>query len=83
MKVKRHNRDIAFNPYYTTKDVITILDFQDGKEGYKKFYHGQNSLKFCNGSYLEFVEKSDKLKYLEFYKKYHNITNFYNGAIID
>ena len=83
MKVKKHNREITFNPNYARKDAVVVIDFPDGEEGYKKFYHENNKLKFCNGCYYEFVEETDKIKYEKFYKKYNNMANYYDDLIVD
>ena len=63
--------------------LIKIEDFPEGEEGFKQFYHMNNSLKYCNGSYYKFHDSTDSEKYSEFVKKYNTIENYYNGGIVD
>lgn len=63
--------------------LIRTEDFPEGEEGFKQFYHKNNSLKYCNGSYYKFQDSVDHEKYSEFVKKYNTIENYYNGGIVD
>ncbi len=63
--------------------LIRVEDFPDGEEGFKQFYHKNNSLKYCNGSYYKFQNQEDAEKYKKFIKNYNTITNYYNGGIVD
>ena len=68
---------------YKKSEVLKVEDFPDEEEGFKKFYHENNSLKHCNGCYYTFQNPEDFEKYKEFLKTYHTITNYYNGGVVD
>lgn len=58
-------------------------DFPDGEEGFKKLYHANNRLRYCNGCYYKPVNSEDQEAYTKFLKTYNTITNFYGGGVVD
>ena len=57
--------------------------FPDGEEGFKKLYHKNNSLKYCNGTHYTLVNEKDRLAYNIFNKSYNTIENYYGGGVVD
>lgn len=57
--------------------------FPDGEAGFKKFYHTNNSYKYCNGTHYTFVNPKDREAYNVFVKTYNTIENYYNGGVVD
>ena len=69
------------------KNKSMLKEVQEWKgtdeEVFKKFYHENNSLKYCNGTHYSFVNAEDRAKYNVFVKEYNTIENYYNGGIVD
>lgn len=63
--------------------LIKTEDFPDGEEGFKQFYHKNNSLRYCNGSYYKFQNPEDAKKYAVFKQEYNTISNYYGNGVVD
>ena len=87
-----------FDTVTTTKVTETGMRYRDEKsvkireevwEGdrdtlFAKFYHSNNRLKYCNGTYFKFVDFKTERDYKEnFLPGYNTIGNYYNGGIVD
>ena len=57
--------------------------FPNGEEGFKKLYHENNRLKYCNGTHYSLVNQEDRDAYFVFVKSYNTIENYYNGGVVD
>ncbi len=70
--------------YWNDRKLIRTEDWPDTNESFEKYYHLNNRLKYCNGSYYRFVSDEVRKRYeKEFFPKYHTIENYYNGGIVD
>jgi len=74
--------------YLDTKSVITkVLTWEGTKEEiFKRFDKANNRLRYCNGSYYEFQDKTLKTEYLNWYKSLDKNTKFkmfYGNGVVD
>lgn len=74
--------------YLDTKSVITRTEKWEGtkEEIFKRFDKANNRLRYCNGSYYKFQDKTLYTEYLNWYKSLDGSTKldmFYGGGIVD
>lgn len=76
--------------YLDTKSVVTKTEEhevetpEDKENLFKTIYHRNNSLRYCNGSYWKFVDKSIEAEYHgAFMRKYNTISNYYGNGVVD
>lgn len=71
--------------YWNNRILKEVQEWEGtDEEVFKKFYHDNNRLKYCNGTHYSFVnDAEDRAKYIVFLKEYNTITNYYNGGIVD
>jgi len=74
--------------YLDTNPVITQTEiWNDTKdEIFKRFDSENNSLRYCNGSYLKFKEEETQNEYIDWYKGLSEATKFkmyYGNGIVD
>jgi len=53
---------------------------------FEMFYKKNNQLKYCNGAYYEFVDKTDQNRYQEWIKNLSHARSFnlfYGGGVVD
>lgn len=63
--------------------LIKTEEWEDSEESFIKFYELNNSLRYCNGSHYIFTDEEVKKRYIEFYKKYNTISNYYGNGVVD
>lgn len=74
--------------YLDTKSVITNIQtwYADKEEIFKKFDKENNSLRYCNGSYLKFEDQTLENEYRAWYKSLSESTKFnmfYGNGVVD
>lgn len=74
--------------YLDTKSVITKVEIWEGtkEEIFKKFNKKNNSLRYCNGSFYKFEDKTLETEYINWYKSLDETTKFnmfYGNGIVD
>jgi|TARA_R100000149_G_scaffold66057_3_gene42991 hypothetical protein len=70
--------------YWSNYSLVKVEEWADTDESFKKFYHLNNQLKYCNGSHYKFVSDEVQRRYNEeFIDEYNTIENYYQGGIVD
>jgi hypothetical protein len=63
--------------------LVEIQEWPDTEESFKKFYHKNNELRYCNGCHYSFVDPEVRRNYLKFVETYHTIENYYRDGVVD
>lgn len=52
--------------YRSSESVVVSVELYTGtpNEIYTKFYHANERLRYCNGSYFKFKDKEEQIKYI-------------------
>jgi len=74
--------------YLNTKSVITNIETWEGtkEEIFNKFDKSNNRLRYCNGSYYKFEDKTLKVEYFKWYEGLSESTKFnmfYGNGVVD
>ena len=69
----------------TTSALIKTIVLEGTKEEvFAKFYHLNNKLRYCNGTYYKFEDKVLEREYYDsFIKTYNTVSNYYGGGVVD
>ncbi len=87
-KINRVVKKPSGYSFYDTNSELKKTESITGntkEEIYAEFYSRNNSLRYCNGAYWKFVDKSVDEDYRKnFLPKHHTIENYYGrGGIVD
>jgi hypothetical protein len=59
-------------------------EWEDTEESFIRFYHLNNRLKYCNGTYYKFADIEVRKRYEnEFFPRYNTISNYYGNGTVD
>lgn len=79
--------DTGFRYLDTNSAVSRTQEWNDTKLNiFKKFYSENNSLRYCNGSYLKFEDQELQNEYTTWYKSLDENTRFhmhYGNGVVD